>query len=77
MGVNNFGPRQTNIQHETPNYEPGKSQVEVDYYRNTYFSSENSLISEKPGIAGQEIMYYSKGFNSNYMDFVGYEKCEN
>ena len=22
-------------------------------------------------------MYYSKGFNSNYVEFVGYETCEN
>ena len=24
----------------------------------------------------QEVMYYSKFFNSNYMKFVGYETCE-
>ena len=35
-----FGPRQTNIPHATPNYRHGKSKFEVDYYRQTYFSSE-------------------------------------
>ena len=26
--------------------------------------------------SGQEVMYYSKYFNSNYMEFVGYSTCE-
>ena len=34
MGVNTyFGPRRNNIPHTTPNYGPGKSKFEVDYYR--------------------------------------------
>ena len=41
MGVNAyFDPRQTNIPHETPNYGPGKSNFEVDYYQQTYCSLE-------------------------------------
>ena len=24
----------------------------------------------------QEVIYYSKYFNSNYIDFIGYEKCD-
>ena len=39
MGVNAyFGPRRTNRPHSTPNYEPGKSKFEADYYRQTYCS---------------------------------------
>ena len=25
---------------------------------------------------GQEVMYYSKYFNSNYLEFFGYETCD-
>ena len=35
-----IGPRRTNRQHSTPNYRPVKSKVEVDYYRQTYCSTE-------------------------------------
>ena len=38
IGVNYyFGPRRTNITHATPNYGPGKSKFEVEYYRQKYF----------------------------------------
>ena len=34
MGVNDyFGSIRTNITHAEPNYGPGKSKFEVDYYR--------------------------------------------
>ena len=35
-----FGPKWTNIPHETAKYGPGKSKFEVIYYRQTYFSPE-------------------------------------
>ena len=36
MGVNAyFGPRITNIPHETPNYGPGKYKFEIDYRINS------------------------------------------
>ena len=48
MGVNPlYGPIQTNIPHAALNYKPGKSNSEVDYYRQTYFSPEKYLISGK------------------------------
>ena len=49
LGVNDyFGPRQTNIPHKTHNYRPGKSKLEVDYYRQTYSYTEKvSHIKQK------------------------------
>ena len=45
MVVNDyFGPRVTNIPHATPNYEPDKSTVEIDYYMQTYVLQKNCLI---------------------------------
>ena len=41
------------------------------------FLQNKYLISEKVGKIGQEVMYSSKCFNSNYMEFVGYETFEN
>ena len=32
-----FGPRRINIPHATPDYGPGKSKFDIDYYRQTYF----------------------------------------
>ena len=37
MGLNDsFSPRRINIPHATPNYGPGKSKFEIDYYIQTY-----------------------------------------
>ena len=36
---------------------------------------KNYLIRGKTEKSGQEVMYSYKGFNSNYMEFVGYETC--
>ena len=72
-----FGPWQKNKPHATPNYGPGKSKVEVDYYRQKYCSPEKvAHIRKKPVKVGEEVMYYSKCFNYNYMEFVSYKTCE-
>ena len=42
-----FGPRRTNIPHETPNYGHEKSKSEVDYYRQTYYSPKIISDTEK------------------------------
>ena len=42
-----FGPIRTNIPHETPNYGPGKSKFEIDYYRWIYSFQKNVLIYEE------------------------------
>ena len=78
MGVNTyFGPRRTSRTHATPNYRPVTSESEVDYYRQTYFSSETIFhIRKIRGKSVQEVMYSYKGFSSDYMEFVGYETCE-
>ena len=34
------------------------------------------LVTKRTGKSGQEVLYYSKYFNSNYIEFVGYEKCD-
>ena len=48
MGVNQyFGPRKNHRPHATPNYGPGKSRHEVNYYRQTYFSPKTLTTSEK------------------------------
>ena len=35
-----FGSRWKNIPQKTPNYGPGKSKFEADYYRKEYFYTE-------------------------------------
>ena len=72
MGVNSyFVPRRTNRPHATPNYGPGKSKFDIDYYRQTDYPPEKlahiKVMLEK---SGQEVMYPSKNSNSNYMDFL-------
>ena len=75
MGVNSyFFPIRKNRQHATPNYVPGKSNFEVDYYIQTFFLQKKQLISGKTGKSGQKSMYSYKCFNSICMYFVGYEK---
>ena len=78
MGVNAyFGPRRTNRPHKTPNYVPGIYKFEVDYHRHIYCSPEKlSRIRKKLEKSGQEAMYSSKGFSSNYMELVCYETCD-
>ena len=78
MGVNDyFSPFGIDRPHATPNYGPGKYKFEVDYYRQAYYSTEKvAHIRKEPEKSGQEVMYYSKCFNSNYMEFVGYETCD-
>ena len=67
----------TNIPHATHNYVTRKYHFEVDYYRHKYFSSEKvAHIRKKLEISGQEVMYSYKSFNSNYMEFFGYETCD-
>ena len=76
MGVNDyFDPKQTNILDETSNCGPGKSKFESDYYRQTYCSpGKSSSYQEEIQKLGQEVIYSSNGFNSIYIEFVGYEK---
>ena len=77
MGVNYyFGPIRTNRPHASPNYETGQPKFEIDYYRQKYFSPENDSYMRKVEKEGKEVMYSSKSFNYNYMEFVGYETCE-
>ena len=78
MVVNSyFGPRRRNRSHATPSYGPGKYKFGVDYYRQTYYSTEKlNHVRIKLVKAGQELMYSSKNFNSNYMKFFGYETCD-
>ena len=72
-----FSPRRKNIPHVTPNYGPRKSNLEIDYYRHTYgFPEKLAHIQGMLWKSGQEEMYSSKYFNSNYMEFVGYEICD-
>ena len=75
MEVNDyFGPRRTNRPHETPNYGYVKYKFEVDCYIQTYCSQDNlAHIIIKLEQEGQELMYSSKGFNYNYMEFVDYK----
>ena len=42
-----YGPRQTNRPHATPNYRHEKSNFEVDYYRQIYFSPEELAHTRK------------------------------
>ena len=37
------------------------------------FIQKNWLISQKSEIAGKEVIYSSKCFNFNYIEFIGYE----
>ena len=61
MGLNNyFGPRIKNRPHASPNYGPGKSKFEVDYYRQTFVSWKMAHIWGKLEKSGQEVTYYSK-----------------
>ena len=78
MGVNaQFGPRQINRPCTTPNYGPVKSKFEVYYYRHTYCYPEKvAHIKKELEKLGQEVIYSSKCFNSNYMEVVGYETRE-
>ena len=72
-----FVPRRTKIPHATPNYAPGKSKFEFDYYRQTYCYIEKlAHIWGKLEEPGQEVIYFSKCFNSRYMEFVVYETHE-
>ena len=76
MGLNDyFGTRRTNRPHETTNDGPGKARIKIDYYRQTYPPPENlAHIYGKLETLGQEVIYSSKYFNSNLMEFVGYDK---
>ena len=65
-----FGPRRTNIPHKTHKYGPGKSKFEVHYYRQTYSFPEKVAHIRKTGKEGLEVIYSSKCFNSNYMEFL-------
>ena len=50
MGVNvYFVPRQNNRPHATPKYGPGKFKFEVDYHRQTYFSTGKVSHIRKTG----------------------------
>ena len=48
----------------------------MDYYRKTYFPEKLAYMQGKLEKEEQEVMYSSKYFNSNYVEFVGHEKCE-
>ena len=64
-----------NILHSTPNYDNGKSKLEIDYYKHTYFFPEKlAYIRGNSEKSGQEVMYSSKIFNSNHIDIFGYDK---
>ena len=65
MGLNAyFGPRRTNRPHGTPNYGPGKSNFEINYYRQTYcFPEELAHIQITLEKSGKEVMHSSKYFN--------------
>ena len=55
MGVNDyFGPRLTHRPHAAPKYGPGKSNYEVNYYRQTYYHPEKVAYIKKTGKTGQE-----------------------
>ena len=74
VGNTSFCHRRTNRTHKAPKYGPVKSKFEFDYYIQKYCCLEElahiRIILEKEG---QEVMYYSKGCNSNYMEVFGYE----
>ena len=42
-----FGPIRTDIPHATPNYGPGKSKFEMDYYRQTFVFQKNGSYTMK------------------------------
>ena len=49
-----FGPRQINRPHTKPNYGPGKSKFEIDYYRQIYcFPGKLACIRRKLEKSGQ------------------------
>ena len=65
------------IPHAAPNYRSGKYKFEVDYYRNSYCSPEKVFhIRKKLEKEGEELMHFSKCFNSNHMELFGYETCD-
>ena len=77
MGVNDyFGPRRTNRPHATTNYGPGNLNLKLIITDRHIFLQKFQLIIEKKGKSGQKVMFSSKYFNSNYMEFVGYETCD-
>ena len=78
MTVNaSLPPRWTNRPHDTPNYRPVKSKLEVEYYIQTHFSPEKlAHIRTKLEKKGQEVIYSSKGFNNKYLEFVGYDTSD-
>ena len=71
---NYFVPRQKNRPRALPKYGPGKYKFEVDYYRQTYFfPGKLAHTRKKLEKSGQEVMYSSKCFYSNYTEFTGYK----
>ena len=48
----------------------------MDYYRKTYFPEKMAYMQGKLEKEEQEVMYSSKYFNSNYVEFVSYDTCE-
>ena len=71
-----FGPRRTNRLHKKPKYGPGKYKFEVYYYRQTYVYLEKMAhMQSKLEKSSQEVLYYSKCINCNYIEFAGYETC--
>ena len=57
-----FGTRIINWPHATPQYGPGKSKFEINYYRQTYFSEKMAHIRGKLEKEGWEVIWYSKYF---------------
>ena len=77
MGVNDqFDPRRKidHVQHLTMNLENVGMKFIITYRH--IVIQKKQLISEKTGKSGQEVMYSSKCFNFNYMEFFGYETRE-
>ena len=72
MGVNShFGTIKTNRPHAIPNYGPRQSKFEIDCYRQTHcFPEKPAYIWVKLEKSEKEVMYFSKYFNSNYMNFL-------
>ena len=66
MGVNcYFGPGRKNRPHATPNYVPGQSKFEIDYYiQKIFLKNWIDHIRGKLEESVQEVMCSSKYFNS-------------